>query len=76
MRKSPGYTGPIKLDGDPRGAKVLILGAGPAGITAALEMRATGCSFELREYRDKAGAAVGPCVQATAIPNWAVRRRT
>ena len=36
------YTGPIKLDGDPGGTKVLVLGAGLAGMTAALELRAAG----------------------------------
>lgn len=49
------YTGPIKLDGDPKGAKVLILGAGLAGMTAALEMRAAGYQVEVLEYREKAG---------------------
>lgn len=47
------YTGPIKLDGDPKGAKVLILGAGLAGMTAALEMRAAGYQVEVLEYREK-----------------------
>lgn len=49
------YKGPIKLDGDPKGAKVLILGAGLAGMTAALELRAAGYEVEVLEYRDKAG---------------------
>lgn len=49
------YNGPIKLDGDPRGAKVLILGAGLAGMTAALELRAAGYEVEILEYREKAG---------------------
>ena len=34
-----GYKGPIKLEGDPKGAAVLILGAGLAGMTAALELQ-------------------------------------
>ena len=33
-----GYRGPIRLEGDPKGASVLILGAGLAGMTAALEL--------------------------------------
>ncbi len=37
-----GYKRPIKLDGDPKGASVLILGAGLAGMTAALELRKAG----------------------------------
>ncbi|MFC0813619.1 FAD-dependent oxidoreductase, partial [Paracoccus panacisoli] len=49
------YKGPIKLDGDPKGAKVLILGAGLAGMTAALELRAAGYEVEILEYREKAG---------------------
>ena len=49
------YSGPVKLDGDPKGAKVLILGAGLAGMTAALEMRAAGYQVEVLEYREKAG---------------------
>ena len=49
------YSGPIKLDGDPQGAKVLILGAGLAGMTAAYEMRAAGYEVEVLEYREKAG---------------------
>src|SRR5438270_1358650 len=36
------YKGPIKLGGDPKGASVLVLGAGLAGMTAALELRAAG----------------------------------
>lgn len=49
------YKGPIKLEGDPKGAKVLILGAGLAGMTAALELRAAGYQVEILEYRAKAG---------------------
>ena len=37
-----GYKGPIKLDGDPKGVSVVILGAGLAGMTAALELRKAG----------------------------------
>nr|WP_321361773.1 flavin monoamine oxidase family protein [uncultured Hyphomonas sp.] len=49
------YAGPIKLDGDPKGAKVLILGAGLAGMVAALELRSAGYNVEVLEYREKAG---------------------
>jgi monoamine oxidase len=49
------YKGPIKLDGDPNGAKVLILGAGLAGMVAALELRSAGYDVEVLEYREKAG---------------------
>ncbi len=37
-QESP-YKGPIKLDGDPKGASVLILGAGLAGMVAAYELQ-------------------------------------
>ncbi|WP_255606319.1 flavin monoamine oxidase family protein [Nitratireductor rhodophyticola] len=49
------YQGPIKLQGDPGAVKVLILGAGLAGMAAALELRAAGYEVELLEFREKAG---------------------
>src|SRR5262249_4717031 len=36
------YNGPIRLEGDPKGASVLILGAGVAGLVAALELHKIG----------------------------------
>src|SRR5229473_2335515 len=50
-----GYKGPIKLDGDPRGASVLILGAGLAGMTAALELRKAGYNVQVLEFNSRAG---------------------
>src|SRR6195952_825472 len=50
-----GYTGPIKLDGDPKGASVLILGAGLAGMTAALELRKAGYKVQLLEFNSRPG---------------------
>ncbi|MFK4823611.1 flavin monoamine oxidase family protein [Paenochrobactrum sp. BZR 588] len=50
-----GYKGPVKLDGDPKGATVLILGAGLAGMTAALEMRQAGYKVKILEYNDRPG---------------------
>ena len=50
-----GYKGPIKLDGDPKGASVLILGAGLAGMTAALELRKAGYKVQLLEFNSRAG---------------------
>src|SRR6202034_597210 len=47
--------GPIKLDGDPKGASVLILGAGLAGMTAALELRKAGYSVQILEFNSRAG---------------------
>ena len=49
------YQGPLKLEGDPKGASVLILGAGLAGMTAALELRNAGYKVQVLEYREKAG---------------------
>jgi monoamine oxidase len=50
-----GYKGPIKLDGDPKGASVLILGAGLAGMTAALELRKVGYKVQLLEFNSRPG---------------------
>src|SRR5215831_2638341 len=49
------YQGPIRLDGDPKGASVLILGAGLAGMTAALELRKAGYKVEVLEFNSRAG---------------------
>src|SRR3981081_1956713 len=50
-----GYKGPIRLDGDPRGASVLILGAGLAGMTAALELRKAGYKVRILEFNSRPG---------------------
>ncbi len=50
-----GYKGPIKLDGDPRGASVLVLGAGLAGMTAALELRKAGYKVQVLEFNSRPG---------------------
>ncbi|WP_235911882.1 flavin monoamine oxidase family protein [Mesorhizobium xinjiangense] len=49
------YTGPIKLEGDPKGASVLILGAGLAGMAAALELRQAGYKVKILEFNNRAG---------------------
>ena len=49
------YRGPIKLEGDAKGASVLILGAGLAGMTAALELRNAGYKVQVLEYNARAG---------------------
>jgi monoamine oxidase len=50
-----GYKGPIKLEGDPKGASVLILGAGLAGMTAALELRKAGYRVQVLEFNSRPG---------------------
>ena len=50
-----GYTGPVKLEGNPKDASVLVLGAGLAGLTAALELSKAGYKVQVLEYRHKAG---------------------
>ena len=49
------YKGPIQLDGDPKGASVLILGAGLAGMAAAYELHRAGYKVQILEYNDRAG---------------------
>src|SRR6266705_1213755 len=50
-----GYKGPIKLEGDPKGASVFILGAGLAGMTAALELRKAGYKVQVLEFNNRPG---------------------
>ena len=47
--------GPIKLSGDVKGASVLILGAGLAGMTAAYELRKAGYKVQILEYNNRPG---------------------
>ena len=49
------YRGPLRLDGDAKGASVLILGAGLAGMTAAYELRKAGYKVQVLEYENRAG---------------------
>ena len=49
------YRGPIKLEGDPKGASVIILGAGLAGMTAAIELERAGCNIKILEYNLRPG---------------------
>jgi monoamine oxidase len=49
------YQGQIDLQGAPKGASVLILGAGMAGMTAAYELRNAGYSVQVLEYNARAG---------------------
>jgi monoamine oxidase len=50
-----GYKGPIRLHGDPKGASVLVLGAGLAGMTAALELRKAGYKVQVLEFNSRPG---------------------
>ena len=49
------YTGPIDLSGAPRGASVLVLGAGMAGLVAAWELQRAGYQVTVLEYNQRAG---------------------
>ncbi|HEX3913677.1 MAG TPA: flavin monoamine oxidase family protein [Steroidobacteraceae bacterium] len=49
------FKGPIDLQGAPRGASVLILGAGMAGMTAAYELRNAGYKVQVLEYNNRPG---------------------
>jgi monoamine oxidase len=49
------YSGPVELPGDPKGASILILGAGLAGMVAALELRQAGYRVKVLEYQRRAG---------------------
>ena len=49
------FNGPIKLSGDVKGASVLVLGAGLAGMTAAYELRKAGYKVQVLEYNDRPG---------------------
>src|SRR3974390_1626827 len=49
------YQGPLKLDGDAKGASVLILGAGLAGLIAAYELHKAGYKVQVLEYADRVG---------------------
>jgi monoamine oxidase len=57
-----GYKGPVKLDGDAKGASVLVLGAGLAGMTAALELRKAGYKVQVLEFNRRPGGR-----------NWTIR---
>jgi monoamine oxidase len=49
------YKGRVKLQGDVGGTSVLILGAGLAGLTAALELRDAGYAVQILEFNNRAG---------------------
>ncbi|MGC2964900.1 flavin monoamine oxidase family protein [Paraburkholderia aspalathi] len=49
------YDGPIRLDGAPKGTRILVLGAGMAGLVAAFELRNAGYDVQVLEYNNRAG---------------------
>jgi monoamine oxidase len=49
------YRGPIRLEGDPKGASVIVLGAGLAGMTAAYELDQAGYKVQVLEYNMRPG---------------------
>ncbi len=49
------YRGPLRLEGRPRGKKVIVLGAGLAGLTAALELHHAGYAVQVLEYNTRIG---------------------
>jgi monoamine oxidase len=50
-----GYSGPPNLSGNVKGATVLILGSGLAGMTSAYELRKAGYKVKILEYQDRPG---------------------
>ena len=49
------FTRPIQLSAAPKGASVLVLGAGMAGLVAAYELRNAGYQVQVLEYNGRAG---------------------
>ena len=49
------FTSPIQLSAAPKGASVLVLGAGIAGLVAAYELRSAGYRVQVLEYNGRAG---------------------
>jgi monoamine oxidase len=49
------YAGPLKLEGARRDQKILVLGAGMAGLSAAFELRNAGYQVKVLDYNSRAG---------------------
>ena len=54
-RRNRRTAGPIRLEGDPKGASVVILGAGLAGMTAAIELERAGYRVSVLEFNPRPG---------------------
>src|SRR5579863_328831 len=69
-----GYAGPPKLSAPPPGTSVLILGAGIAGMVAALELRDAGYKVQVLEYNNRPGGrnwslySRSRCWNTTTVP--------
>jgi monoamine oxidase len=50
-----GYDGPPKLSGDVKGATVLVLGSGLAGMVSAYELQKAGYKVKILEYQNRSG---------------------
>ena len=55
LAKPSTFTGPPKLGAAKPGASVLVLGAGIAGLVAAIELRDAGYQVQLLEYSNRSG---------------------
>ena len=55
LAQSSNWAGRPELRGAPKGTRILVLGAGLAGMTAAFELRNAGYEVKVLEYREKAG---------------------
>lgn len=60
----------------PSGARVAVIGAGPAGIAAAAELAALGHSVVLMDKNDGAGGIAEETIPADRLPSWVMRRET
>ena len=49
------YSGPIDLQGAPKGVSIIVLGAGMAGLVGAYELRKAGYDVKVLEYNNRAG---------------------
>ena len=67
------YRGPIKLDGDPKGASVIILGAGLAGMTAAMNSGAPAIRVKSSNTTPARAVGTGRFAAGTSIPSSAAR---
>jgi len=63
------FKGPIKLSSPPAGASVLVLGAGIAGMVAAMELRDAGYTVQVLEYKAAPAGGIGRSMAATPTPS-------